>query len=44
MAEKGRETRDGAMRDAYTILVTEYDVMAAQLERLADEAREAQLG
>jgi hypothetical protein len=38
LTEIGKTVRDGGIRDAYQLLVTEYDMMADQLERLAKEA------
>lgn len=37
LADIGRSSPDGAIRDAYTVLVSEYDMMAAQLEQLAQD-------
>ena len=35
--DEGRTKKDPTIRDAYTVLVSEYDTMAIQLERLAQE-------
>jgi hypothetical protein len=37
LAEVGHSVKDGAIRDAYQLLVTEYDMMADQLDRLASQ-------
>jgi hypothetical protein len=37
LTEVGHRVEDGAIRDAYQLLVTEYDMMADQLDRLASE-------
>jgi hypothetical protein len=37
LTEVGRSVKDGTIRDAYQLLVTEYDMMADQLDRLANQ-------
>jgi len=38
LAEAGRRAAPG-LRDHYTAIVTEYDILAIELERLADDLR-----
>ncbi|MBV8166746.1 MAG: hypothetical protein JO021_08130 [Alphaproteobacteria bacterium] len=43
LAAIGRAAPDPKMRDGYTALVAEYDVMAGQLERLAAQTSAVQM-